>query len=189
MRRISLVVFLIVGSQFAFSQVEHLPLTVSYYAPFGTHLGVRIGTTFVTKSWEIEQDEFKIKKEILANTQVGFFSRPSISQNYLLNGEVGLRRSSTKRKVYWAVLGSLSYLNTVETIGGSLNLGTGEFSKTTEMNSSIIPQLNLEIGSNKQKKATFFYRIFYGKKIPFTGEVSGFFGLEIGARILFARKK
>lgn len=161
------------------------PVTLSYYSPFGTHLGTKVGTTFLISNSEVEGN---LKPNTLFfNPQLGYFVRPTVNRNLQINSEIGIKRGSRKGKAYIALIIGLGYLLSSEVVGGSVNLGSAEFIKDRSKRSSLLPVINLELGSNKQKRLTFFYRLFYGRKVSLASENSGFFGLEIGTRFLTKR--
>ena len=171
------------------AQEKGLPITISYFSPFGNHFGARVGTSTDIMQWEkASKRGVSPLRNLHLKTQLGCFARPDVSQNYLVNTEIGIRRSASGRKSYLAYSMGLGYLLSSEVVGGSVNLGTGKFDKEREASSSLLPTFNIELGSNKEKPLTFFYRLFYGRKLAFSGENSAFFGLEVGLRFVFINK-
>ena len=158
-------------------------IRLSYFSPFGNNFGAKLGTTLPIKDWE-DLKKKGITSSLFLAPQLGFFVRPSVNRNYLINAEIGIKRSAIERKSYLAYSFGIGYLLSSEVLGGAVNLGTGDFTENTELRSFLLPTLNVELGSHKRKRFTLFYRLSYGRKISFNDEDAGFFAFEIGTRFL-----
>lgn len=166
------------------AQDQKPAITLSYYSPFGNQFGSRVGTNFQFKKDGQERDEHTSHGSIFLHPQVGFFIHPSVSQNYLINTDLGFKRSFSGRQIYFASSIGLGYLLSSEIVGVSVDLGSGELVREKENRSSLLPTFTIELGSGKQRRLTFYYRLFYGRRIAFGDENSSFFGLEVGTRFL-----
>lgn len=182
-RLVLLVVCFCVVAGNAWSQSRDVGLSVSYFSPFVTQFGLRVGAPISWQTWEVEKPAHVSRRSIVVSPQLAFSARPDVRENLIVSTEIAWRQQKTNRSFYWAPSVSLGYLASFVTLGGSVDLGSGEFEKDKETRSFFLPTVNFEVGSKAWKQTQYFFKLFFGRKISAVQEDSGFLGFELGLTI------
>ncbi len=172
MKRILLGSIFLLFSSGIFAQ--ELPLTISYYGPYFLQYGGNIGTSIPLKSISKEAHQFRLEPSI------GYFERGRKQRNVNLRIQGQYFYYNDQKS--WHPTGgiSLSYIQSWQETGGSVNLGSGEIDYDLRTISQIAPCLNLGYRYHPSAKYNFSFQLFYGPAIDLNGPNAGFFGLEIG---------
>ena len=161
------------------AQDEKLSLSIGYFAPFGVNFGGQAGVVIPYKELR-SSEKGTYRKRLLLNPHVAYFARPDVERNFLINLKSGLEMRKAERKFYFFPSLGVGYLHTVRTLGGTVNLGTGDFSRQTESINAFLPTINLELGSSAWKSFGYFGNLYYGREITSGQSNAGFFGIEFG---------
>ena len=70
------------------SQSHQIPLTASIYAPYGTNMGVQVGTSFPFRSMEGELENGKWQLRI--GPEISYFELPSVNRHVYFNADISI---------------------------------------------------------------------------------------------------
>ncbi len=161
------------------AQNLNLPIHVGYFAPYGTHIGLKVGTSLGGKDWKSNtQNEINRLHTIKINPQVGYFMQLNVQKNILFNVEFEYRTHSSNRSFYPLVSVGMGYLAGFQRQDGTVNLGTGEIDHNIKTIHHFVPTINLGFGRTPQQKFGYYFKLFYGSKISTV--YAAFFGAELG---------
>lgn len=177
LRPLLLSLFIIFQTANTYSQISKSAYTISYYSPYFTQVGTKIGASFFLA----DVSKKGISKEIRISPQLGFFSQLGISQNYLLNTELSLLRKRDSKKRFQSFGLGLAYLVSSKSLGPIVDLGSaGVSSASRETDSFITPSLNYSLGLSPSKGPAYQFSLFLGKKFSLQDKGELFFGFETG---------
>ena len=164
------------------------PLKASFYGPYFTQPGIKIGTELQIIENNQSENGQRIH-EVFIGPQIGMFVRPGNHTSYVLNADVGYRFQKEDSNNYKAASVGFAYLLSNQILSKSVDLSNGEIVGTNkELRHYFLPTINIEIGRMPDTKQGWFGKLSYGRKISKKIEDSGFFALELGL-ILKLRKK
>lgn len=186
-RKISIVFLLLFSWSFALrAQVLDNgmpPISLSYYAPLAIQVGTRVGTAISLRNWEPAGRE----RVLLVRPQIGYFSQLGLHRNFVVETDLAFRLKKAKKRSYLSPSLGLGYINSVENIEGSVNLGSGEIDQKTENYHYFLPTINLEWGLVPKKNLGYFFKFFMGRKVGAESDAA-FFGIEIGLNFHITQK-
>lgn len=192
--RNSILIFIVIVllsnlSLVAQQQNKVIPLSIGLYNPYFIQPGIKIGTAFNLKKWEIDTSD-KIKSgSLFASPQMGIFTRLQNHVSYMLNLDLGYNAINNKRRFYIAPSLGLGYLITDQVLSTTIDLSNGNIvGKDREIRNYFLPTINFEFGKGMNKKIGWFAKLSYGRKISFKIEDSAFFAFELGLKF-FIRKR
>ncbi|MEL6250998.1 MAG: hypothetical protein AAFR87_03205 [Bacteroidota bacterium] len=153
------------------------PISISYFAPYFSQPGAKIGSSFVLT----DLDKADIERQLSIRPQVGFFSQIGSNQSYFLNAELSLLRKREGKKRFQEFGLGLGYLMDSRNLGPVVDLGSAAVSNGSRENSSFItPTLNYSLGINPERGPAYQFKLFFGKKFSFENKGELFFGFETG---------
>ncbi|MEM8892818.1 MAG: hypothetical protein AAGD28_32855 [Bacteroidota bacterium] len=153
------------------------PISISYFSPYFTQPGVKVGTSFFLT----DLDKGDIERQLSISPQVGFFSQIGINQSYFLNAELSLLRKQEGKKRFQAFGLGLGYLMDSRNLGPVVDLGSAAVSSGSRENSSFVtPTLSYSLGLNPDRGPAYQFKLFFGKKFSFEDRGELFFGFETG---------
>ena len=175
-----LLILMLIGVSFsesAYSQISKTPVSISYFSPYFSQPGAKLGAHFFLA----DLDKTGIKRQLSLSPQVGFFSQIGISQNYYLNAELSLLRKREGKKRFQAFGLGLGYLLDSKRLGPVVDLGSSVVSSGNRENHPFItPTLSYSLGLRPDRGPAYQFKLFLGKKLSFEDKGELFFGFETG---------
>ena len=162
-------------------QSSKIPISIGYFAPYGVHLGGKIGTSFELKQLEIGN---KSKVHSLSiSPQLGYFSYFSytnVHRGLALDANLDLRRYASNQQFYGLAAIGLSYHSLFEKVSTAVNLGTGETINDVQTTHYFVPTFNLGFGQDPNKWLGYYFKASVGQRINTTVGSSLFVSAELG---------
>ena len=157
---------------------------VGYYAPYGNQFGARVGVAYPFKKWNTET---RIK-ELNITPKLGYFVKPDIQQNYILDVALEYKWYKPSRKMQPKLGFSLGYLLSRQNVDGTVNLANGNINFRKRTLNAFVPTINFGFERKNEKLLSYYYSVFYGRKFLGQEVNSDFVGLEIGLIFNLSKK-
>lgn len=176
-----LITFLLYG--FSIWAQTGIPVSISYFSPFGFQPGVKIGTSIVLENRQFEKPNSSQSISWIATPQLGYYNRIGHHSNFLTQIDIGRKqRKKGKSKYYMPSIG-IGYLYSKETLSNKINLGSGESSKgEIQRNGFFLPTVSYEWGRDIFEKMGWHIKLTCGRKISTKLEDAAFIALEFGLK-------
>lgn len=188
MKSLIIIILLVTTSGQLLAQTTNLPINVSYYAPYGINLGVRIGTSFQWKEWQNKTND-KQRTTLSISPQIGYwrYSAYGNTIHNTVNLETHLDyKKYFSPKFYTLVAAGLSYQIEFQRTGSTVDLGTGMITPTSKTVHNIVPMATLGLGIDNDKLG-YYFKGFIGQRFASVYGQNLFFGAELG--IIFYLKR
>ncbi len=185
MKNIAALVILLFTASMLSAQTESkgIPVFVGYFGLYAIQPGIKIGTHFDVKEWQMEKAG-KIKKQrLFVSPQIGAFTRINNHTSFLLNADFGYKRQKGGRTFYTAYSIGLGYLTEFQKLSSTIDLGSGEVNDTNrEASGYFLPAINYEFGQEPNPKLGWYSKFSFGRKISSKKENSAAFMIEVGLK-------
>lgn len=164
--------FVVLNAQ---SRTKPTSISVGYYAPLFTQIGIKLGMSIPT---------FNGNERFAIQPQLAYFYSPDIRQNFLLESDFAYTLPTANQRFYWSPAVSIGYILSRERIEGSVNLANGAISRNVQTFHSFLPTINLGFGKIPTGRPGYFFKGSFGRLIGRQQVDQGFFSLEIGLKFL-----
>lgn len=169
---------------------ETIPLHIGYYGAYGIQPGIKVGSVFNLKAWEIEKGDKTKSRHLFISPQIGVFTRPRNHTSLILNTDLGYRITSGTRNFYLSPSLGFGYLMSNQVLSQTIDLGSGEtIGKDKEIRNYFLPTANIEFGGQPKNTIGWYSKFSYGRKISSAIEDSTFFALELGIILAIKQKE
>ena len=187
-QEILIILLVLVSGYHLQAQDQGIPIQVGYYAPFGIHLGAKVGSAFTLKSWSPTEEEGRHKIHALEiQPQIGYFQYPTVQENLLVNAEIVYRNRKSDKRFYRMASIGLGYIAGFQRQGGTVDLSTGDIAHDVETLHQFAPTINLGFGKDPSGKLGYYFKVFYGGQLGGPTENAAFFGAEVGLAFWIAK--
>ncbi len=167
------------------SELKGIPVSIAYLGQALIQPGVKISTEFNLKKFTQPANTGR-SKNVYISPQIGFFTRPGIQNNLLVNTEIGIRRRNNENGFFTAFSLGAGYLREYQILSTSINLGDGKISsKNMEGRGFFLPSLNLEFGKSLNNSMDWYSKGSFGKKINASKQETTLAFIELGLRFWF----
>jgi len=181
MKKIIIYTIVLLVSANLMGQSSKMPITLSYFAPYGINPGLKIGTSHTAKEWRTNAETRLQKLEV--SPQVGFWSASAYSNNvhrtFLLDAQLEYRLYTKNEKRYILASVGLGYHLSLESPDLNVNLGTGEINRNRNIAHHFVPTFNAGFGHDLTDKIGYYFKAFVGERFNSTGN-DLLFGAELG---------
>ena len=161
----------------------NLPLRIGYYAPYFNQYGLSIGTSFDRNFWLTGDDYIAHHHAWSLSPQIAYFIRSNTHQNWFANVDYG-RKSLLKSGNAYRKMGiGAGYQLSQRVLSSSVDLATGDQTKTSTNIHYFVPTLHVEYGRQKERFFNWYGKAFYGRRISNVSEDLAYFGLELGVQL------
>ena len=182
-----LITFLFIGSQLHAQEIptvennEKYAIHLGYYAPFGLHMGIRLGLSYPFNLWtkETKEQETRMHRLDIIN-RVGYFVQPNIQRNFILDAALEYKWYTPNKKIHPKIGLGLGYMLARQNIGGSVNIANGGINFEKRSLHFFTPTASAGFEKNKEKPIGYYFNVFYGRKFTRQEVNSGFIGAELG---------
>jgi hypothetical protein len=165
------------------SWATSLPLRVGYYGPYFDQYGLSIGTSFDRNFWLTGDDYIAHQHAWSLSPQIAYFVRSNTHQNWFVNVDYG-RKSLLKSGNAYRKMGiGAGYQLSQRVLSRSVDLATGDQTKTSTNIHYFVPTLHFEYGRRTDRAFDWYGKAFYGRRISQGREDSAYFGLELGVQL------
>jgi len=183
MRKLLLPLLVLIWGSLTAQEKQRIPIYAGLYAPYATQPGLKLGASFSLRSMTMMTGNGEQNRHLYLSPQFAVFHRFNNHTSYQLSTDLGIYNSRRRQKLYIAYSLGIGYLMENQTLGTTIDLGTGNVaSKDKDLRTYFLPTLNIELGKLNSKKIAWYSRIAYGRKVS-RREDSGFFALEFGIRM------
>lgn len=174
------------------AQENGVPITIAYSGHYGIQPGVRLGTELTRKQWDVSKERkgesLTIRKSFYLRPQIGFYARPNVHNNFLVNVEFGYKKQKSHKKNYSSFSLGLGFLRRYQILSPTVDLGSGEVTnKDREAHNYLIPTVNYELGRTINTKIGWFNKFTLGTMISTEKESSLAFFHELGLKYYLNR--
>ncbi len=164
----------------SYSNASTPNLRLAYYGPYLNQYGLSIGADFDRLFWLSGDDYVAHKNAWTWSPQVAFFVRSNTHQNWMANVDFG-RKVFLKNDITYRKIGvGAGYQLSKRILSSSVDLATGELTKTSTLVHYFIPTVFAEFGWETDRRFDWYGKAYYGRRISSGREDSAFPGLEIG---------
>ncbi|MEM8567435.1 MAG: hypothetical protein AAGF85_13320 [Bacteroidota bacterium] len=149
------------------AQEKEIPISLSYSAPYFIQPGFRLGMELAQKRWEAVKERkgksLNVTKSLYIQPQVGFYARPRVHNNWLLNAELGYKRKRNDKKGYSNLSVGLGFVQRSQILSLTVDLSSGEITdKDRETQNYFMPTVNYEMGRIISPKMGWFTKLSLG---------------------------
>lgn len=154
-------------------------LRAAYFAQPGVSMAAR----YTTKAWHTKNNS-ALTRAIIVTPKLTYYALPGLHNSLLLNVAGGYRQLLSKHTRYIAFNANIGYLWQNHIVGKTVNLGTADGERITEIRHAFLPSISFEYGRMGKKRIGWFMEYQLGHKIAQTPGlfVAVEFGLNINLR-------
>lgn len=161
------------------AQKAPIPLRVGLFLPYGTQIGVKVGTWHQLTNWE-ENDR---AHQLWLSPQAGFFAFPRVENTFLLNADLEYQFRRGEKRVFPRVAVGVGYMLARERVDGSVDLSSGDITHATRSLHYLVPSAGLGLGILPTKRFGYHIMASYGRRIGLNVQSEAYVGLEVGVTI------
>ena len=174
-------------------QEKGVPITIAYWGHYTIQPGFRLGTELTYKQWEVIKERkgapISIWKSFYLRPQIGFYTRPTVHNNFLVNAEIGYKKQKRLKKNYSSFSLGIGFLRRYQILSHTVDLGSGETTdKDREAYNYFMPTVNYELGRTINTKFGWFTKFTIGTMISAEEESSTVFFQELGLKYYLNKK-
>ncbi len=196
MKKLRITLLLVLISSWAMGQTapKKIPISVAYMGHFLYQPGLKIGTHFSLKDWEVEKDRkkgsFTQTKTLYLSPQIGLYTRPENHTSLLLNADLGIRKDREGRKSFTTFGVGLGYLSQATLLSFIVNLSDGSTQeKIRDRRGYFMPTVHYAYGKKISPSLEWYSKISVGGKLSanYAGAIVTF--VELGFTFNLPKKK
>lgn len=180
--RLALICLLLAGLLRAQDVPGYSPyLNVAYQGNFFVHPGISIGYDMPLRDLNITAER---ATSLMLQPQIGLFSFVDRNFGVLAGADLGIVRTSVKRKGASTFSFGLNYLGESEKKGFAVNLGSGDRSNVQrEWRHHLLPTLNYEWSTKMGQRNRFFTKARWGFAIDPDLETEMYLLISLGIKL------